>query len=171
MDTTIFTRYLFDINAVKNKGNITTLKPSITIKKTPIKLEVERCIDTRFKEIYGINDDELIKIMMDELATDISNYLRPSLLEAYSKTKISDDTTVHKLMIGIVLEDEKVIYDAKETLLKEMVEDGYRKYETQRYEYVLEHNKVLSMESEINLYKEIEKSFWKRFKFLFNITG
>ena len=164
--STIYTQVKYDIESSK-VGDVNALAPYITITQIP---EIMRY--TYIKPISSTTefptDEYLLDNMVKQLGQEIAEKLKPSLKLIRSIDHMNKETK-YELKLNLVLPDEKLLYEAKETMLREMVEDGYRKYEKYKSMYTIKNEDLLSTQSKLDKYLIIEQSIWCRIKFLFSV--
>ena len=167
----IYTQIKFDVEN-EMVGDVNKLTPYLTISQTPESIVYNKVVPTNSIELFQEykKPGVMLDLMVNQLGQDIAKKLKPSLKLIQSVDHMYKEKR-YELKLNLVLPEEKLLYEAKETMLKEMVEKsnqtiGKLKEDLKVEQQFTQHleDKCLKLEGRVNM---LEKSIWGRFKFLF----
>ena len=165
----IFLKYKIDTEIKDLPNNAIQMEPFLTVEQVPLRITQSICEDMGYKEFdSSLNEEEILVDIQYELSSTIAKKLMPAIKRSYSKTRDSESRLlVHKLFVDLVLPSEKLMYDTKEIVLKEMTEKANRRAEKYFSERVCIEKDLTEANDRLKPYLGMEKSIWKRIKFLF----
>ena len=166
----IYTQIKFDIEN-EMVGNVDKLTPYLTISQTPESMVYRETVPMDREEYYNLlNDEDILDAMVKQLGKDIAKKLRPSIKLLTSQDHMRREKR-YELKLNLVLPEEKLLYKAKETMLKEMVEKSNQTIRKLKEDLEVEQqfaqhweDMYLKLDGKVNVLK---KAVWNRLKFLF----
>ena len=165
----IYVQYKMNTEIKNHPDNIIQMTPILSVKQTPIRMEQSMYEHLDYSQVdFSLDEKEIIMQMQETLSEVIVNKLTPSIESGYSRSQQNGSKEViHALYVNLILPDEKLMYESKETVLKDMVEDGYKKVERYMSESIRLKSKLIATEEKLKPYVKLRKSIWGRLKFLF----